>query len=386
MFERAETRACLAAPVGFRQTTNPAYPQIDTTLADGKTTYLNELHPLLTIENIKSIAPQFADYGGDESALISNYLKEIIEAAAVEVPQKVFQHKKLIGYGKALLQNVRLYDGNGSVREKIIKAGRFVGIAVRVKGFNGLKNIVNAIGLQADTAQVGVKLYVYHPSQHEPISTLTQNIERAGGFSWWKVDTALESNYGGGMYYIGYYEDELTGQVMMRPNNLAKAPCDCGGPNLSLYNQWSAYYDVHPFYVETKDLSAAEVNGAGETIRPIWDVASTNYTYTTNFGLNLELTAQCDLSPYLCRYAENFSYAVGLQAAEKLLTSIAYNTRNNAISRETRTYALHELNENKAGVPYKLKKAIEEIELDLSDLDSPCLPERNKSDVHYTGI
>lgn len=382
MYDKEKTTSCLALPVGFRQTIHPDYPQLEAHLTDGKSVHVNDLSPLLSIENIASSAPHFEAFDpATEAAELSKYLRNIIDASALEVAQKVFQQKKLFGQAKNPLENVKLFGGFAAIRDKIVKNNRFVGLGLKVKSAKGLANVIQQIGLQIDTTQAELKLYVYHASSRAPIAVIPAVITDAGGFSWIEakvkmLDSKLDL-FADGWVYVGYYEQDLVGQAIERKKNMAAVPCKCTPQDHNLYNEWSKYYQVHPFSVEEDALEAD---------RTLWDLGANNYTYQTNYGINLQLSAECDLTDVVCRYAEQFAHAVAYQTAEKLLNAIAYNTRNNVVSRETKSLAMHDLNEHAEGIPKKLKKAIEEMHIDLSDLDSPCLPKRNGAKLNYTGI
>jgi hypothetical protein len=101
------------------------------------------------------------------------------------------------------------------------------------------------------------------------------------------------------------------------------------------------------------------------------------YSPDSNFGLNLKLSATCDLSDYFCRHAALFTTALQLQLAVDLLQLMANSTRNNGVTQGVQVLAQVELNNKpngQVGLLNQLATALAALDVDLSGISRPCLP------------
>lgn len=412
--------------VGFRQNLNPDFDKLTAELLTSRSgLYFNDAHPLITVENIAASIPfdvqqygewnevenySISDIVAEESKLyeaitlsnnkkpsesadewqetnaLSIYLKQVAKIAAETVLADVFTQKKINYETKSVFEDLQLYEGTGNFNHKIIKNARFVGFDLTLKRMRDISVKINRVGLQLDTANPELQLYLYHSSQPEPIKTITVAATRPGYFQWHNVSEVIlnyvnETHNTGGSYILGYYEDDLSGSAIELKNDLNSVPCGgCSAYNLGAWDKWSKYVEIHPFSVSTTELNEE---------RTLWDISQHNYNYATNFGINLSLTTSCDITDFVLRNESIFSAAIRNQVAVLLLQYIAFSTENRGVTERIRQLARYELDNkenNTPGLISKAEKALKALEFDLSDLSSVCLPCVKKTKVRHRSL
>lgn len=431
MYRDNDLQTCLFGLVGFRQNGNPKYPQIaPSLLVSASQLYFQDEHPLLTVENLDQALTNYDAYNypvwligtvyaiGQKVRAANNKVYEAIQAGAgnepsatplfwVEVPlfsQKleavvrsginkiaasVFQNKKLRESTKTLIENVQLFDGNGSLTDKEIKLGRFVGFKIMLEDHRDLITVIRRLGTQFSQANPAFKLYIFHTSQEDPITIINLALTKINSFEWSKLDYTLkylsDSYAPGGSFRIGYYEDRLVGQAVNRGYDFAVSPMPCNCNNwYGLYTKWSKYIRVEPFEVVPEILPILDGSGA-----KFWSPQSEVSQYQKSYGLNLDLSVRCDCTEFLCREKDLFTHALLKQVAVDLLQEIANSVRNNPVAKEIRdlaTFALLNKPDGNAGKIKEKDKAIEALDFDTSDLNEACLPCNNSYGPTYTSI
>ncbi|QNH60744.1 hypothetical protein [Hymenobacter sediminicola] len=362
MFNTLTLAALLATTIGYR----PAYagaPDEPANLPDALkaaegTLAVQDVHPLLTLRNIRMSAPQMAE------ADFIKYLATVRITAATKVLEDFTQRKQLAGSGKRLLKSLPLTQASGAYRDKIIRQGRFVGLALRPRADKPDVAIrITAVGTQFTEPEAGFKLYLFHSSDlSEPVQVVElPRLDRVY-FEW--SDLLLDlSGKPGGTWYLGYYESDMSGQAIRLDQNLQQRPGQCCGNAYVQYDQWSPYVQVLPFA-----YLAAPTDPLYPTLF--------SYQSDTNWGLNLRLETSCDLTGLLSAQLPAFGAALRLQVAVDLLTMMANSTRDNGIEANVKGMALMELNNRQggqAGFLTQLSQAQAALDVDLTGLSSKCL-------------
>lgn len=371
VYNLARLTACLAPLLGFRQP--PAGTADTPTLADELlaatgAVAMQEVHPLLTLRNIFLSAPELpADSPGDEpGAQFNAYLDQMRRAAVGKVLQAFAARKKLTGAGQSVLADAKLTGQSGEFARKVVKQGRFVGLALRLtEGARDVAVRITAVGTQLSEPNPDFRLFLFHSSQAEAVATYPLPRLSRVYFEWSPLAITLPGEYEGGEWCLGYFEDDLAGQAVDLQHGFTRRPGTCCGSDYLLFDKWAPYVQVRAFAV---DEAAAEPGS--------W-TGVVSYLDSSNFGLNLELAATCDLSSYFCRHAELFLPALQTQLAVDLLTAMANTTRNNGLASDVQALALLALNnrpEGQQGLLGDLKQAIEALDVDLSGISRPCLP------------
>lgn len=374
MYNLATLATCLAPLLWFRQ--SPAgvadEPQLAVELLApvapqpvAGPVAMQDVHPLLTVRNIRQAAPEVPGAGTTIAAQLSAYLTQLRTAAVGKVLAEFTTRKKLTGAGKTVLQDAQLTNRSGEFARKVIKQGRFVGFALQLLP-GAVRDVavrISSVGTQLSEPDPSFRLFLFHSSQADAVAIYPLPRRDRVYFEWTTIEVPL-SQYEGGEWCLGYFEDDLAGQAVDLQHDFGSRPGTCCGSDFLHYDKWAPYVQVRGFAVPEAWAAPGLWSGI------------VNYVPGTNFGLNLKLSAECDLSDYFCRHRALFTTALQLQLAVDLLNAMAYSTRNNGVSAAVQTLALTELN-NRPGQPgllTKLEKAIEALDVDLSGVSKPCLP------------
>jgi len=424
---------CLKPLLGWRESEDPCTDslfELSTEIQSSESgLFYNDVHPLLTIENIGYVAPNFQQYiantqpynptstyaqedrvnfngdlyeslvngntGNDPDVspteweqvlLFSEWLDRGDEASILKFMHELINKKKIRKDTKSLLEDTKLYDGNGRLNDLITKQGRFVGLQVELKRHEGLEFLIRRIGLQATALQTDLTIYVYHSSQLDPVYTFDISTTKATSFDWVDIEAEninlkyFDENYdAGGVWYIGYYEDDLNGQAIRKLYDFSRTPCaKCNRYNYRAWNLYSRFLSIYPIAVDSGNLNGTQM----------WDIAKTKFVTTQNWGLNLSFSTYCDISDLFCDNKDRFVDALGKQRAVDLLKSMVHGTRNNNLSEELKSMAFSALNgeDNIQSLEKQLQDAIDAIDFDFSDLNSPCIPCNNVSNVKISAV
>jgi hypothetical protein len=138
---------------------------------------------------------------------------------------------------------------------------------------------------------------------------------------------------------------------------------------------------MHPFSVASVNLPAKGT---------MWDVTLNQYDYDTNFGLNMQLTVKCDISDFICRQKALFTELIQVGVAVEIIDQIRYSKRLNYIESINQNYVIRELEGDQAthnvGLFKQKDRLVKAINFDLSDMDTPCMPCKNKKGIINTAI
>ena len=223
MFNKSTVKSGLFGLLGFRNTDHPDYESLTSTLtASDSGMYFQDYHPLLTFENLYSIAPNYDGYNyptfsstatyatGDFAKQsdvayeaiktvptgqtppnatywklpINDWLQQKVEASINKVVNQVFVNKKLSQSTKTFIENVQLFDGAGKMSDTITANSRFVGLKISPKKINNIAILVDYIGLQFTSAQTSLIVYLFHSSQYAPVATASFTTTNAYSFDW----------------------------------------------------------------------------------------------------------------------------------------------------------------------------------------------------------
>ena len=383
MFNPTTIQNCMVSLLGWRNDANPSVPQItDPALfqSDSGLIY-NDFHPLLSIENIVNTIPEDKD--------IEDYLDEKVASGISKALTKVAIEKKLNESTKTLLNSSKLFDGIGRFQNTVISNGSFVGVEVEIFPSYGTKVIIDKLGLQFTSAQTNLNIYVFHTSQIDPIQTVTATTTKANSLEWLTLSTPIDFSYlsdqydSGGLFYIGYYQDDITGQAIKKDFNWLKGPCDTcrGGANaMKVWNERLNFVRIVPIEVGASDLTGTQM----------FDYTARKYAPDNNFGLNMGVTVQCDISDYLCEQKLVLADLIGKQVAVDILNDMKHSTRLNRLANVSQNMIIRDLEGDREthepGLAQRLSKSIKAVDFDFSMIDSPCLPCNKKFGVRKRSI
>ena len=138
----------------------------------------------------------------------------------------MFTNKKINESTKTFLDSVQVVDGAARLEDTVVTSSRFVGFKIDLKRANNVKAVINYIGLQFTEIQTGLNIYLYHSSQKAAVGTWSLTSAAANSFDWLSAATPTAGsndmhyvNYAanidsGGSYYLGYFEDDITGSAI----------------------------------------------------------------------------------------------------------------------------------------------------------------------------
>lgn len=402
--------------VGWEQAYDPA-KQIDASLTQSESGLMYQhAHPLLTLDNVRSIMPDDYEYQYPEwvagtyakgakvrhngsvwiatqnttdepvdgSAwkvydITSDYIERLTRQGIAAVAQNFIQFKQLQSETKSLLERRTFFDGAGRLKATINNKNKICGFEIVPVRAMGVTAKIERVGLQFAGGTGKVTLYLFHSSMTDPVKTFELDYEREGMFQWFTLDDCylpyMGANDAGGAWFLCYNQDELP--LGMEAINVSKDwsrdPCGtCNIGSVEAWRQLTKYLQISPFCVNAPTTFAQYPE--------MWDIAQTGYTNTTSYGLNCEVTVGCDLTDFICEQRQLFATTLQKQVAAIALRTLAMNPDvkvNRNQSNASRMDILYELDGNSqgraSGIGQELKEAYKSLSLDTSGIDRICL-------------
>lgn len=395
--------------------------------------YFQQIHPLLTLQNMSCIAPDFnnitfpeynsekeyskgnvVDYQGTqykalqkaqgkqpdieseywvETNLFSEWLESKTKASIQKAIARYCNEKTVEGTNKPLCESRTLFDGTGRLVDTVKNKKNLVGFEIIPVRAKGVTTKINKICLQFTKAGE-YTLYLMHSSMDAPVKIIKLNKIRDNSAEWFTVDDLYlpyqsEDNDAGGSWYLCYFQSELPegSQAIRKNKDWSKEPCgSCSRRELLAWMAWSKYLEIHPFFVNEELINIED-----ESLH-LWDVENNQYTYDNNYGLNLEVTVSCDITDFIVEQRTMFQDVIAKQVAVDMLREFAYNSnvRTNRHSiNASRLDILYEVDGDsssmkKSGLSYQLDMAFKAIKLSTSGIDRVCLPCRNNGIKYRT--
>ena len=395
--------------------------------------YFQQIHPLLTLQNMSCIAPDFknitfpeynsekeyskgnvVDYQGTqykalqkaqgkqpdieseywvETNLFSEWLESKTKASIQKAIARYCNEKTVEGTNKLLCESRTLFDGTGRLVDTVKNKKNLVGFEIVPVRAKGVTTKINKICLQFTKAGE-YTLYLMHSSMDAPVKIIKLNKMRDNSAEWFTVDDLYlpyqsEDNDAGGSWYLCYFQSELPegSQAIRKNKDWSKEPCgSCSRRELLAWMAWSKYLEIHPFFVNEELINTKDKS------LHLWDVENNQYTYDNNYGLNLEVTVSCDITDFIIEQRMMFQDVIAKQVAVDMLREFAYNSnvRTNRHSiNASRLDILYEVDGDsssmkKSGLSYQLDMAFKAIKLSTSGIDRVCLPCRNNGIKYRT--
>lgn len=395
--------------------------------------YFQQIHPLLTLQNMSCIAPDFknitfpeynsekeyskgnvVDYQGTqykalqkaqgkqpdieseywvETNLFSEWLESKTKASIQKAIARYCNEKTVEGTNKPLCESRTLFDGTGRLVDTVKNKKNLVGFEIVPVRAKGVTTKINKICLQFTKAGEYI-LYLMHSSMDAPVKIIKLNKIRDNSAEWFTVDDLYlpyqsEDNDAGGSWYLCYFQSELPegSQAIRKNKDWSKEPCgSCSRRELLAWMAWSKYLEIHPFFVNEELINTKDKS------LHLWDVENNQYTYDNNYGLNLEVTVSCDITDFIIEQRMMFQDVIAKQVAVDMLREFAYNSnvRTNRHSiNASRLDILYEVDGDsssmkKSGLSYQLDMAFKAIKLSTEGIDRVCLPCKNNGIKYRT--
>ena len=407
--------------------------------------YFQQIHPLLTLQNMACIAPDFkntvyneynseAEYNKGnivkyeehlfkalqksqnkqpdiepkywvETNPFSEWLESKTKASIQKAIARFCNEKATQRTYKTLCENRTLFEGTGRIVDTVKNRKNLVGFEIIPVRAKGVTTKINKIGLQF-TEPGEYTLYLMHSSMDAPVKVIKLNKIRKNSIEWFTLNNIYlpyqsADNDAGGSWYLCYFQSELPkgSQAIRKDKDWSKGPCgSCSRNELLAWQAWSKYIEVHPFYVNEELISAINFsNDFNDDFykQPLhlWDVEYNQYTYDNNYGINLEITISCDITDFIIEQRSLFQDIIAKQVAVDMLREFAYNanvrTNRHSIN-ASRLDILYEVDGDsssmkKSGLSYQLDMAFNAVKISTSGIDRICLPCKNNG-IKYRAI
>ena len=406
--------------------------------------YFQQIHPLLTLQNMSCVAPDFKnttynEYNSEveyskgnivkyeetlykalqksqgkqpdiepeywaETNPFSEWLEGKTKASIQKAITRFCNEKVAQGTYKTLCENRTLFDGTGRIVDTVKNKKNLVGFEIIPIRAKGVTTKINKIGLQF-TEPGEYTLYLMHSSMDAPVKIIKLNKIRKNSIEWFTLNDIYlpyqsADNDAGGSWYLCYFQSELPkgSQAIRKDKDWSKGPCgSCSRNELIAWQAWSKYIEVHPFYVNEELVNAVNFNDDfnddfAKCPIHMWDAECNQYTYDNNYGINLEITVSCDITDFIIEQRALFQDIIAKQVAVDMLREFAYNanvrTNRHSIN-ASRLDILYEIDGDsssmkKSGLSYQLDMAFNAIKISTSGIDRVCLPCKNNGIKYRT--
>ena len=411
--------------IGWRQSYDANDGVISEALTQSESgLYYQDAHPLLTLQNLQSIAPDFSNISYPVHSTEETYAKGVVVTDSDKhykslkaVPENIqitdteywietnsfsewletktkacitkaiscyVNEKVAKGTYKTLCEKKTLFDGTGRIYDTIKNKNNLVGFEIVPIRAKGVTTKINRIGLQFSEPG-DYTILVMHSSLMEPYYQETFTKRVGNNIEWFTPSQELYLPYetdeidAGGSWYICYVQSQLpTGsQAIRKSRDWSKGPCnECSRHEYETWRIWSKYLEVHPFYVNEELVPVVD-----EQVQ-LWDVENNLYDYSTNYGLNLDITVACDMTDFIIEQRQMFTDYLSKSLAIDFLREFAYNpnvrTNRHSIN-ASRPDILYEIDGDsssmkKSGLSYQLELASKAIQVSTEGIDRVCLP------------
>lgn len=411
----------IAKGFGFYQTSSSEYSTLSpslTTPTEGE--YVNQVNGLITNENIAESRANFMQFPHDAWDVATTYSKAdlVIEAGvsyeyindtdsagnlvtnttywfaldqdneyliqkrfqgAKKAIDTVLNSKKVRNKIKSIYDNIALFDGVANYNSPVINNDNFVGLRFRMKSDRSLVTTINKIGTQFTEVINPLTLYLYHSSQQTPLAIYIVNHSKANSFVWSNLSKNnelryLDDNYdAGGEFFLGYAQSSLVTAQALKMSNIdwinGNGCTSCpGNTSYNWYKNFSEYVDVMGFSIPESEFDVGV---------DLFDPSKIEIKSDNNFGLNINMTNDCDLTPFFLQEKRLFSEAANNVTGLEILRDMAESTRGSnglanqvAVQAAKQTFTVDGVFGTVLDVTNQSLKA---LSFDLSGLQDDCL-------------
>ena len=401
MFNISTVKTALYGMIGLRDSIDPDIPLCTLTGAS-ESVYFDDYHPLITFDQLYHIAPGYdgmnytkwvstgystssyvmydnVSYCGTRTMLtgdtpsktgtawtspVNAWIQNKQYASINKLCNQLFTDKKMNESAKTFLDSVQIIDGAGRLQDTATAGSKFVGFEIDLKRINNIKAVINQIGLQFTSIQTGLTIYLFHSSQKTAVGTWSLTSSAANSFDWLSATSATTGtnemhyvNYSGninsgGKYYIGYFEDDITGSAIV------KSDCACE----DVRYKWSKWATIRPIEISSGDLDGTN----------LFDIDAIGYS-DTNYGLNLSFSVKTDITEMMVGRKELFVNALGYQFANDMIQGMVFNPDsriNKMQDTATRNAVTYEWSgtDNPNSIKKRLDESVNALSFDLSKI------------------
>ena len=379
MFDNTTIQNCLENRVGWNNYFDSnVVPNLDPDLNVSESgLFYNNTRSWMDLEVIQNCIPQGQN--------LSSWLLERERASISELLSRVIVEKKLNESTKSIFANSWLFDGAAPFNQTTPNKERFVGFQIRVKRSIDIEAIIDYFSVQFDSPQTDLTMYLYHTSSEIAVATI--DVTTASGKTVHRVKWGESLPYlpedldSGGLYYFGYYQADVNGFALRKDVDVSSAPCySCGKSSATQWKTINQYMEICSVYVPTDDLNGVNMFDYNQAIRSNSD----------NWGLNLGLSAKCNISEFICTQSYLFDYALTLMMTVNIGRSVLGTKRLNRLEQIQEAMILREIEgdaeTNNVGLLKQITDAIVAIDFDMSKLSNDCLPCQYSNGVKFRSV
>lgn len=344
----------------------------------------------LSIDDSVGAEPKDGDVHWHPFNMISDYVETLTRNGINTAVQRFVQEKQLRNETKTLLERRTFFDGAARLKATIDPMAKLVGFEIiPVRGM-GVTLRINRIGLQMVGGTGNVRLYLFHSSQVAPMRVIDVNFTNTnGGFQWFSFDADpiylpyiaggsadAQGNDAGGAWFLCYDQNALP--MGMEALNVSKdwSREPCGTCNIGSVESWrelTKYLQVSPFCIHAPEDFAQ--------FPEMFDIAGVAYTNTRNYGMNCEISVECDLTDFIISQRHIFAPVIQKQVAADMLRTLALNPDvrvNRNQSNASKMDILYEIDGNTngtrpGGLGHDLTMAYRALAVDTRGIDRICL-------------
>ena len=386
MFDKSKVVTELKKVVGWEDHWNTTdIPPLGSPLNDSESDqYYQDFHEALRLDYIESLLA--------EDLPLTTYLDSVETKAITQVLNTIERKKKLKNVGKDISTSDIIFDV-GRKKQTITNESRFVGVMFEPMQSVGYGAVLNRVGLYLTAAVTNLDLYLFHSSQEQVIATYQFTTTKNNSFSWQEFAIKLHSDVdtagiSGGVFYLGYYQDDLAGQssqaVQYKSMNFKLGYCTgCGR------NDWDKQYKS----ISSKlGMCGFYVPGASLPLDPNerFDNDVVVKTNSNNWGFNFNITIVCDMTQFWIDNRAYFVDVIGLAVAMRVLKMMKFSSQINNVEEGVKIMIIRDLegatDTKNPPLNEMLDDAIEALILDQGNLNVACLPCARKPKTTYGAI
>jgi hypothetical protein len=352
--------------------------------------YYQEKHPALRLDYIKATLSAGMD--------INAYLTQKMQSGINGMLNDVLQYRKVAKYGKTLLEQAQLLNRLSWKGDRIMNQGRFVGFQISVRDVTALQLVINEVGLQLSGSDT-VKLYLFHSQVEDPL--MTMDITTTDTSTKWMVPTTpapvegdppipaewnlnaiSPEKYHGGVFILGYYQDDLSTQAINYPDFNWTAG-ECGGCNNSYYGVWTSirqHFFVFPLYVPAGNF----------TVGKMFDLEKASFSNTESWGLNLKFSVRCDLTDFFNQNRFVFKNLLAYKVAHLILNDMKFTQETSYIEENLKHMIIRDLEGDKEtnalNISQQYQRELKAVSFDMSGINNRCLDCEDTTFVPTIGV
>jgi len=370
MFNSSKVVEAYKNLLGWKQSYDTSIVIDDDLLTTNSGEYYNQKHPALDPVIIQTLLPP--------SYTINRYLRDKVTDSSNEIFNDLIQYRQLQEYGKTILEQSVLLNKYGWVNDKITNQSRFVGLQIRPRTMTALSAVINEIGLQFAGEEI-FNMYLFHSSQSEPLKVF--EVTTTGNNSWdWTIQDLelsafLSEKYMGGVFILGYYQDEIASNAINYSNfNWSNGVCGgCNDPHINTWRSINNNFSVYPLYVPYGSYVIGEM----------FDMNNVLYSQDQSFGINLKFTVRCDLTDFFVQNKFAFKNLLALKVVWQILNDMKFSQQINAIEENVKMMIIRDLegdiDTKLTNIPTQYQKELKAVSYNISGINPKCLPCTDKA-------